>query len=63
MFLNDLSGGKVQRPESLPQAQNEQNVSVELEIPDSVSLDGPSTSGLNHNPVAQCLPSTSSGIS
>ncbi|KAG8039193.1 hypothetical protein G9C98_003500 [Cotesia typhae] len=62
MFLNDLSSGKVQRPESLPQAQNEQNVSVELEIPDSVSLDGPSTSGLNHNPVAQCLPSTSSGI-
>ncbi|CAD6205024.1 GSCOCG00003105001-RA-CDS [Cotesia congregata] len=62
VFLNDLSGGKVQRPESLPQAQNEQNVSVELEIQDSVSLDGPSTSGLNHNPVAQCLPSTSSGI-
>ncbi|XP_057318012.1 uncharacterized protein LOC130663009 [Microplitis mediator] len=63
VFLNDLSGGKLQRPsESSPQPQNEQNVSVELEIQDNVPLDKPSTSNSNHNQVAQCLPSTSSGI-
>lgn len=64
VFLNDLSGGKLQRPsESSPQPQNEQNVSVELEIQDNVPLDKPSTSNSNHNQVTQCLPSTSSGIS